>query len=279
MAADSAPDSATSKVFDTVELLERIIANLPCKDGFIVQRVSTFWKATIAASPTLQRGLFLMPAAKSIPDLDYDKSTIDCNISSPGPTIEEWSTVNDMLRGIGTASKAAVSNGYPTTPEDVYKACADAPRSLKYMNPFVTPIFETVEDMNGFAFALDSRMLRSQGIRPSWEKMLVSQPPAATVFISHVPEVIHTYSTKCREGLLGENGEHAALRTEKLPIAPDGFLNKESGITLGDLVASMEKEAGRLEEDGLRGDDDVPLFFQAYLGTSNVDDAADDKGA
>lgn len=52
-------DSARKAVFDTSELLERIIVHLPLKDIFVIQRVSHQFQNVITTSPDIQTKLFL----------------------------------------------------------------------------------------------------------------------------------------------------------------------------------------------------------------------------
>lgn len=54
-------------VLETTELLERILAHLPPKKIFELQRVSQHWKQAIATSPEIQELLFLRPAPSGRP--------------------------------------------------------------------------------------------------------------------------------------------------------------------------------------------------------------------
>ncbi|KAF7185575.1 hypothetical protein HII31_13072 [Pseudocercospora fuligena] len=49
------------KVFDTVELLESILLELPIRDVLLAQRIAKSWQQTITGSIKLQRSLFLKP--------------------------------------------------------------------------------------------------------------------------------------------------------------------------------------------------------------------------
>lgn len=51
--------SAAQNVFDTPELLESILLQLPCLQLFTAQRVSTSWHGTVLGSPRLQEAVFL----------------------------------------------------------------------------------------------------------------------------------------------------------------------------------------------------------------------------
>lgn len=53
--------AAAKAVFNTTELLERVLTFLPSKDILLTQRVSSDWKAVIEGSVTLQRLLFNVP--------------------------------------------------------------------------------------------------------------------------------------------------------------------------------------------------------------------------
>lgn len=52
---------AHDEVFNTTELLELIMLNLPLKDMLLLQRVNQFWKDTVLGSVKLQRWLFFRP--------------------------------------------------------------------------------------------------------------------------------------------------------------------------------------------------------------------------
>ncbi len=56
--------SATTKVLETYELLETILAHLPPHDRLLVQAVSQQWQSLINRSATLQRLLYLHPTGE-----------------------------------------------------------------------------------------------------------------------------------------------------------------------------------------------------------------------
>ena len=53
--------AAKSRVFDTPELMEAILLQLPLKDALLSQRVSKQWRNTIVGSTKLQQLLFFRP--------------------------------------------------------------------------------------------------------------------------------------------------------------------------------------------------------------------------
>lgn len=58
-AAKRGAEAASTAVFDTVELLENILLNLPMKDLLLDARVCRKWKEVINGSISLQRALFM----------------------------------------------------------------------------------------------------------------------------------------------------------------------------------------------------------------------------
>lgn len=69
----TATSSAPAKVFGTVELLEAILVQLPCKDLLLSQRVCGRWEETIAGSIKLQQALGLIAVAND--DAPDDQTT------------------------------------------------------------------------------------------------------------------------------------------------------------------------------------------------------------
>lgn len=58
---------ATHQVLKTVELLEKILLELPVYDLFAVQRTDTTFHKTVTSSPRIQRAMFLEPDSSTTP--------------------------------------------------------------------------------------------------------------------------------------------------------------------------------------------------------------------
>lgn len=239
-------ESAISQAFDTVELLERTLTFLPCKDVLIAQRVSTFFKATIAGSPTLQKGLFLRAAAETVDNLGMHFTH-----KAPKPTLAEWRTIKTSLFGIG-------EYGDPTTtPESLRKTCGHPPERSVVMNPFIPCIYEPFRDQNGFTFVICPRAFRGTRKPQNWKKMFLSQPPINCVRMSQVPDDVNFW-IHCGDAYHPHSRNNFVY---SMPVK-EHIVNR-SGITLGELVTFMEDHYGDDE-----GYEDEEVFFYARLGTS-----------
>ena len=64
-------DMAAARVFDTPELLERILLHLPLRDLLLAQRVRGSWRSLIDSSKKAQKALFLEPYSSLVVE--------DCN--------------------------------------------------------------------------------------------------------------------------------------------------------------------------------------------------------
>jgi hypothetical protein len=59
--AGASPDTAAIAVFNISELLESILSHLSMEDLLVSSRVNKAFNRLVAASPTLQRKMFLLP--------------------------------------------------------------------------------------------------------------------------------------------------------------------------------------------------------------------------
>ena len=69
---DLSTSGSTEVVYNTAELLESILHNLPTKDLLLAQRVCRQWKQAIERSPKLQRALFFLPVEIDLLTLQKD---------------------------------------------------------------------------------------------------------------------------------------------------------------------------------------------------------------
>ncbi|EME88716.1 uncharacterized protein MYCFIDRAFT_192817 [Pseudocercospora fijiensis CIRAD86] len=72
MASVTQANQARNAVLRTAELLEQILLQLPPKQLFAVQRVSSYWKATVEQSPRIQTACFLRPINDDKVKCKYD---------------------------------------------------------------------------------------------------------------------------------------------------------------------------------------------------------------
>ncbi|KXT01652.1 hypothetical protein AC578_2763 [Pseudocercospora eumusae] len=133
---------ATSKVYDTVELLESILLELPIRDVLLAQRVAKSWQQTISGSIKLQRSLFFKPMAV-------------LTASQSGP--------RDDIQFLALDTPCATVLQCP------------GPKTL------LTSVLPVTKSSDSTTLHLDKSLEpNSDGHRPSWTRMLLTQPPRAT---------------------------------------------------------------------------------------------------
>ena len=88
---------ATTRVLETYELLEMVLAKTTPKDLFVMQRVSKTWKSLIERSEQLQQTMFLKPAGKAILPAKYPDDPPDRYSASPPHDQPEYSGVKMKL--------------------------------------------------------------------------------------------------------------------------------------------------------------------------------------
>ncbi|KXT01685.1 hypothetical protein AC578_2748 [Pseudocercospora eumusae] len=76
--------TAAHAVFDTAELLEAIILELPVLDMLVYQRVSKNWRDGVQNSIVIKRALFLAPEDAKGHELKADGVTLK-NVRNPYP--------------------------------------------------------------------------------------------------------------------------------------------------------------------------------------------------
>ncbi|KAK3058359.1 hypothetical protein LTR09_001437 [Extremus antarcticus] len=109
--------SESSRVFNTTELLEQILLNLPREDAARLQRVSTQWHDTVTGSPKLRVALHLssLPVARSQAGWTLEKwqrfkvktnataaECYDCIASNAARNIATLNTIHLPLRQVST---------------------------------------------------------------------------------------------------------------------------------------------------------------------------------
>lgn len=81
----AAPSQPTSKVFAVVELLEKILSNLPLADLTRMERMNTVWREIIRTAPGLQEQRFLK-ATQATSWLIYVPGTVETDREDPQKT-------------------------------------------------------------------------------------------------------------------------------------------------------------------------------------------------
>ncbi|GIZ48477.1 hypothetical protein CKM354_001153600 [Cercospora kikuchii] len=158
--------AAATTVFDTAELLEAILLQLPLVDILRAQRINRSFQDSIKKSPSLQRALFLKPYS------DFTAKLIGC---------EPLNAKECPLRETCDQSSVTLSST-----DDAFKLNWVQSKSGKHcgivLNPFL-PSFNVIgltrmNDHFGFAspWACD--------IAASWNNMLLTQPSVENVVIS-----------------------------------------------------------------------------------------------
>jgi hypothetical protein len=266
-------ESATARVFNIGELLECILMFLPCKDALIVQRVAKSRKATIAASPSLQKGLFLVPAAETGDGL----GTLFAH-DVPRATMAEWFDITELLSR-KDRQRVSVGAGDPVTTyrfvhaphsvdtaHSIYHTFAKAPERPIIMNPLIPSVYEPFKDQKDVAFAINSgAFLKCK--HPRWRDMFLSKPPITSVRVAQIPTDVICHHAFLRTGFFGERDERVqpVLGLSYRMQLKEHTVRRRSGITLGEVVEFMKDRYGG--DDGERPADGV-IFFYARLGTS-----------
>lgn len=218
-------DTAVQAVFDTFELLEMILLNLPLKEIFVHQRVSRAWLAVCSRSASLHRRMFLvadgMPLkpSRTHQDLDRDKMspTYDTRYIrfNPAPT---FNRTGDRYHRWACYGCFGESTPRSFTRYEMY-----------HWETHLSIDTDVLRFFNGEFFS--SEIARgSHSTNSSWRRMLITQPPITAITFGHF-------------GLPGYNiGNKGRVCTIWNP----------AGITFGELYDWWWKFAD--EEKALRGE-------------------------
>ncbi|KAK4621549.1 hypothetical protein CLAFUW4_07220 [Fulvia fulva] len=168
---------AHQEVFDTYELLEQILLQLPIKDLFVLQRVSAKWRKVIAESHPLQRRMYLRAQGGVMkPILNEDEETIYRGRVKINPAMEFFA--GHRYRG------------YPDIPPAVSHSRSFGQVGISHYedDDYTPPILSTsvwfqilqhAPHRNSLPVALGS--YREEA---SWKRMLVSSPPVPAIRVS-----------------------------------------------------------------------------------------------
>lgn len=93
--------TATEQVFETAELLEQILLQLPMEDVFCVLRISRLWQNLISSSITLKRKLWIQPLLPPVSPLSF-------SLPFNSPHYSEQFTLNPLVTNTNRLSKCPV---------------------------------------------------------------------------------------------------------------------------------------------------------------------------
>lgn len=193
-----ATDSARKAVFDTSELLERIIVHLPMKDIFIIQRVSHQFRNVITTSPDIQTKLFLR--LKKQP-------------------IETWETDDRSKHGVRKLGGSEQQDGEVLTPVTLNPLLVECGVPA-YMSHAVRYIPAKWTGPQCVKMDFDSAHL---GEHPSFLKMYITDPPCYTAMAGMSAELLL-------------DPEHPELLDSADTTVVGVAMEKDDGLTLGDII-------------------------------------------
>jgi len=160
---------ASTAAFNVPELLESIFSNLPMEDLFVSSRVNKAFHRLIAASPKLQRKMFMLPG-KDQP--------------------QKWQAVRNYVNDHVYAMVAACAfdNDYSALlwPDYVF----EAPKIVAHLNPLLKskqheisfiadPLLPVPQWDSVYSARLNRRILESK----SWPQMYLTDPPCTCAIV------------------------------------------------------------------------------------------------
>ncbi|CAK1355668.1 hypothetical protein CB0940_00631 [Cercospora beticola] len=162
-ASKVAEDSHSSEVFYVTELFEQIMIHVDMRTLLLAQRVDKHWSTIISTSKPLQQKLFFLPATRA--------QLIALNTIELGPII--WHPEDDKW-------------WRATQPENRYNICKFSSKcfmtgtthsSKPFQLAIYNPILFNMPKSNNPVLQHKIRSEPTSTVRPSWEKMLILQPP------------------------------------------------------------------------------------------------------
>ena len=151
------------RVFDTYELLEMVLQQLPMRDVLLAQRVSKTWKKVISQSQSLQRKLFFKPASIIAPDYDVE-GEYEFGFT-PLPLTN--------VHADHTSTSFQMPGGHTVVMNRLLRPCYS-------LNQQYQPPEKTVEFPKGRA-CLPERFLYSSA---SWKRMLLTRPALTDILMN-----------------------------------------------------------------------------------------------
>ncbi|CAK1366925.1 hypothetical protein CB0940_10286 [Cercospora beticola] len=160
--------AAATAVFDTAELLEAILLQLPLADILRAQRIDRTFHDAIKKSPSVQRALFQKPCG------DFTVELIDCDrfLMKECLSLE---TCND--RDMAPIRKTGSFYSHTWVQSGTDRACSIV----------INPLLLTYQDIRiipgHYTYNLDAASSWSPAAKASWEKMFLTQPPVGCVVV------------------------------------------------------------------------------------------------
>ena len=158
-------NSACEWAFNTTEVLEHIVLQLPTVDILLSQRVCSRWREVIMASVTLRRLLFLSPVPKQI-----SQASTSSNSTKPG---SNGSGLSLMLAEIGGQSR--------------HQRCLNLlVAKLFNINPmrFNRSNRGQIGSFVVVTYAYQSKEYHHMDQKDaSWRQMFITQPPPKVIFV------------------------------------------------------------------------------------------------
>lgn len=218
---------AAIKVLHTPELLEKILINITdLKTLLFAQQVDKFWSELITSSPSLQKKLFFRAAT-----LDELFSLSIVTRRDSREDFKAWYSLCGSGDGVGPETGSRIvdfsgrgSRRVPSNKLAVVNTliCSDDWSSTKV----VFPPSQQHDNLR-------------QAIKPSWMRMLVSQPPVPSIMIRVIPAIYadEWVSYSIQEG----TGQQTMTAFEASQA--DHFMNLEDcDISIGDQAGYWDLE-------------------------------------
>jgi len=205
-------EKSAKAVFNTTELLEQILLNLPAKNVFAVQRVNTFFRDVIRGSISIRRALFLEPLSEqTIWKLQY----IDGR---------DFDSYKDYVWNVGDVTFVPCQSA-----DD--DGAARQTKNTTYATPVrLNPL---LKDTTGYEESLD--LLAD----PSWSGNSAIFSLAFKMSLAGVPSWRDTYITAppCKTATFRLVWRHGQYEGGKFVFVEDA-----AGLTLGTLVDNVLKQ-------------------------------------
>lgn len=225
---------SATKVFNTVEILETILLQLPIRDVLLDQRVSRSWRAVIAGSISIQRALFLRPMKRSCNTRKSDICFVQ--LSTPGQQVLDCRDTMTLMTAI-----LPIADGSRGTLQ------VDKPR-----------------------FHADFCAMASC----SWSNMLLTQPPRyeEIFFSNHVNQLLDPSENSIHMHLKDSMtlGDATVSQGELYDLGAFHIATNGRYITVTDVLRALEEEMKRHDRAMLAGDD----FRFGWDGHTQFDGAA-----
>ena len=213
--------AAVRDVFNTAEVHEQILLNLPIRDLLLAQRISKDWKSTITNSPSIQAALGLSSKCEPLDRVELLAGSKERRMVHR--------VTNVFHQDVHVLNLHRVSghemSQWARSPDPIVN------RLLHYL--FGDPSNEVL--------AINPLKLRSQHVDCSWRKMTLTVPPTKSVYVHKIPNKLH------KKGLHTWNAHYGPpVRGVPLSICSKQRggvheLFNPTGVTVLQLIEHVEK--------------------------------------